>query len=291
MAGLNNAGELEFKPLPRTEPRKRRGLWLTVAVLVLAAGAGGVWYAMDAWAPGDGEPKIHLIRAAAGPVKVRPENPGGMKVPDRDKLVYGRMQGNEEMPLVERLLPGPEQPLPPPKAPPAAETQPTPDAAPAPEGEAVPVQAAVPASAPPEAEPEAAPATPAVAKPQPEPEPPPAAPSRATTPEEVLAAKPPQAAPPPAEIKILDVEKADYKVQLAAIRSPQLAQQEWKRLRAKNADLLGRLELSVSRADLGTKGIFFRLRAGPLPDETAARALCAKLAQRKVGCLVVPPEG
>ena len=274
--GLNNGGELEFEPLPRTAFGKRRGLWLTVAVLVLVAGAGGGWYAMDAWAPGDGEPSIPLIRAAAGPVKVRPESPGGMKVPDRDKLVYGRMQGNEEMPLVERLLPGPEQPLPPPKAPPAAKMQPAPDAAPAPEGGAVPVQAAAPASAPPEAEPE----------------PPPAAPSRVPTPAEVLAAKPPQAPPPPAEIKKPDANKADYKVQLAAIRSPQLAQQEWKRLRAKNADLLGRLELSVSRADLGpSKGVFFRLRAGPLPDETAARALCAKLAQRKVGCLVVPPEG
>ena len=278
MADPKDGGELEFEPLPMTEPRKRRGLWLIAAVLVLAAGAGGGWYAMDDWGPGDGEPKIPLIRAAAGPVKVRPESPGGMKVPDRDKLVYGRMQGNEEIPLVERLLPEPEQPLPPPAKPEGVKMQPAPDDASAPEGEAVPEEA----TAPPE--------SPAAAKPRPEP--PPAAPSRVPTPEEVLAAKPPQAAPPPAEIKKPEPKKADYKVQLAAIRSPQLAQQEWKRLRSKHTDLLGRLDLSVSRADLGpSRGIFFRLRAGPLPDETAARALCAKLAQRKVGCLVVPPEG
>jgi cell division septation protein DedD len=203
-----------------------------------------------------------------------------MNIPNRDKLVYGRMQGNEDIPLVERLLPEAEQPLPPPARPEAAKTQPAPEAAPAPE------EAAAPAEAPPEAESEPE------SKPEAKPEPPPAAPSPVPTLAELLAAKPPQAAPPAAEIKKLEPKKAGYKVQLAAIRSPQLAQREWKRLRDKNADLLGRLELSVSRADLGpSKGVFFRLRAGPLPDETAARALCAKLAQRKVGCLVVPPEG
>ena len=275
---LNDGAELDFEPLPRTEPAKRRGLWLLAVAGVLAAGAGGGWVAMEAWGPGGGEPEIPLVRAQAGPVKVRPESPGGMNIPNRDKLVYGRMQGNEEIPLVERLLPEPEQPLPPPAKPEAAKTQPAPE------------ESAALAEVPPEAEPEAAPEPPVAAKPQSMT--PPAAPSPVPTPAEVLAAKPPQAAPPAAEIKKPEPNKADYKVQLAAIRSPQLAQQEWKRLRSKHTDLLGRLELSVSRADLGpAKGVFFRLRAGPLPDETAARALCAKLAQRKLGCLVVPPEG
>jgi cell division septation protein DedD len=285
---LNDGSELEFEPLPRTEPGKRRGLWLIAVAGVLAAGAGGGWVAMEAWGPGAGVAEIPLIRAQAGPVKVRPESPGGMNIPNRDKLVYGRMQGNEEIPLVERLLPEAEQPLPPPARPEAAKTQPAPEAAPAPEEAAAPAEAAPEAA--PESEPEAAPEPPVAAKPQSMT--PPAAPSPVPTLAEVLAAKPPQAAPPAAEIKKPEPKKAGYKVQLAAIRSPQLAQREWKRLRDKNADLLGRLELSVSRADLGpSKGVFFRLRAGPLPDETAARALCAKLAQRKVGCLVVPPEG
>ena len=275
---LNDGAELDFEPLPRTEPAKHRGLWLLAVAGVLAAGAGGGWVAMEAWGPGGGEPEIPLVRAQAGPVKVRPESPGGMNIPNRDKLVYGRMQGNEEIPLVERLLPEPEQPLPPPAKPEAAKTQPAPE------------ESAALAEVPPESEPEAAPEPPVVAKPQSMT--PAAAPSPVPTPAEVLAAKPPQAAPPAAEIKKPEPNKADYKVQLAAIRSPQLAQQEWKRLRSKHTALLGRLELSVSRADLGpAKGVFFRLRAGPLPDETAARTLCAKLAQRKVGCLVVPPEG
>jgi cell division septation protein DedD len=83
-----------------------------------------------------------------------------------------------------------------------------------------------------------------------------------------------------------------FQVQLSALRSREQADSEWDRLRRRNSDLLGSLELSVIRADLGPgKGVFFRLRAGPLADEQAAQNLCQKLTERKVGCLVVRPEG
>jgi cell division septation protein DedD len=79
---------------------------------------------------------------------------------------------------------------------------------------------------------------------------------------------------------------------LAAVRSLERAEGEWERLRRKNSDLLGNLTLSVAKADLGPKkGVFYRLRAGPVADEAAARALCAKLARQKMGCLVVRPGG
>ncbi|MFB3135738.1 MAG: SPOR domain-containing protein [Rhodospirillales bacterium] len=81
-----------------------------------------------------------------------------------------------------------------------------------------------------------------------------------------------------------------YKVQLAAERSLEGARGEWERLRRKNLDLLGRLTLSITKVDLGPeKGVFYRLRAGPVGDKAAARALCAKLARREMGCLVVRP--
>ena len=76
------------------------------------------------------------------------------------------------------------------------------------------------------------------------------------------------------------------------MRSLERAQGEWERLRRKNSDLLGKLALSVTKADLGPKkGVFYRLRAGPVADEAAARALCAKLARHRMGCLVVRPGG
>jgi len=79
-------------------------------------------------------------------------------------------------------------------------------------------------------------------------------------------------------------------VQLAAARSSQGAREEWQRLRTKHLDLLGRLGLTITKADLGAgKGIFYRLRAGPLADEGTARGLCRQLARRRVGCLVIRP--
>ena len=63
------------------------------------------------------------------------------------------------------------------------------------------------------------------------------------------------------------------------------AQTVWKKVQVANKDLLGNLSLDIQRADLGAKGVFFRLRAGPL-DEAAAKSLCAELTKRNQGCIV-----
>ena len=59
----------------------------------------------------DGEPPV--ISAEMTPIKIRPENPGGMVIPHQDKLVYGRISPDQNQP-VEHLLPAPEQLMPPP---------------------------------------------------------------------------------------------------------------------------------------------------------------------------------
>jgi hypothetical protein len=64
---------------------------------------------------------------------------------------------------------------------------------------------------------------------------------------------------------------------------------EWSRIVGKNKDALGGLTPSVARVDLGEKGVFFRLRAGPLADRAAAESLCATLSAQNVGCIVVRP--
>src|SRR5512132_2159358 len=59
-----------------------------------------------------------LIKAGDEPIKVPPESRGGMDVPNRDILVYGRMRGTPgDKPAIERLSPEPEHPLAPPAAP------------------------------------------------------------------------------------------------------------------------------------------------------------------------------
>jgi len=264
---------LAFEPVERSHRGGRRG---TVAALVLIPvflGAAGwaAWHYLGDLLVVEDAYDIPLVRANPGPVKVRPENPGGMQVPDQDKLVYDRMRGDENPPEVERLLARPEPPLlPPPGTPPA----PAEKAATAPLSLTPPTPTTRTSSLTPTRPPKLASAVPSTeealaAKPVPPPPPPP----------------PPKAAAPPAA-------GGDLQVQLAAIRSPEQARGEWERLRRKNGDLLGKLRLFITKADLGPgKGVYFRLRAGPLASEAQAKALCASLAGRKIGCLVVRPEG
>ena len=59
----------------------------------------------------------------------------------------------------------------------------------------------------------------------------------------------------------------------------------WEKLLSQHQELLSPHGLSVARVDLGPeKGIFFRLRAGPLPNRAAAMALCSALRARELYC-------
>ena len=82
---------------------------------------------------------------------------------------------------------------------------------------------------------------------------------------------------------------AGFRVQLAALRSRAAAEAAWRRLKRANGDLLGALEAEVTRVDLADKGIFYRLRAGPLASAAKAKALCNRLKARNLDCLVVKP--
>ena len=82
---------------PRDEeadPPPRRVLRIVGALLVMALFAGGLWFAYvegarhAAGTGGSGD--IPLIRADTRPMKVKPAEPGGMPIPDRDMLIYGQ---------------------------------------------------------------------------------------------------------------------------------------------------------------------------------------------------------
>jgi hypothetical protein len=314
------ADPLAFTPAAR-KPRRRWGLRLAVIFLLLvAASAAGAWYQygnrLKVMLGLSARSEIPLVKADPGPIKVRPESPGGMEVPDRDKLVYQRIQGEGGEEKVERLLPPPETPLPPPVKPATAEAP----AKPAPESAA----SAAPPPPPPPAELAVRPrpsVPPQVTEPLPKvptaaqvaktkpPAPAPIAPpeSTKTSPPAAeakpAASAPPKASPEPAPAAVAvkaptgdsapaptpaPATTKGYLIQLAAVRQPEQARKEWERLQRAYPDLLGDLQLSVIKADLGPqKGIYYRLRAGPLPDEATARKRCAGLSQQKVGCLVV----
>jgi cell division septation protein DedD len=238
---------LEPEPPPR---RRLRGPLLVLVVMALSA--GGLWVAYNnsqTRAPGD----VPVIQADQGTTKTRPQQPGGMAIPDQDKLVYNQGKGP---PQVEKLLPPPEIPLP----------------RPAPSGEAASATPAAPA----------VPVTPAV----PPPAPPPAAPATAapaTTAPGVAAVPPPPAPPAPA------AAVTGYRLQLGALRSEDAARQEWEKLKKAHGDLLGGLNAAWPRADLGERGIYYRIQAGPVGDVAAAEHLCGELKRRNVGCILVRP--
>ena len=100
-------------------PRPRRLLATALAVLVMVLFGGGLWFAYvhGTRHAGSDAPSgdVPLIRADERPTKVKPEQPGGMEIPDRDKLIY-----NPSRSVTEHLLPPPEKPMPRPAPPPPA---------------------------------------------------------------------------------------------------------------------------------------------------------------------------
>lgn len=285
--------------------------------LVLVGGVG--WYAFNgtggtALAPGE----TQTIKADATSYKMKPDNPGGMQVENQDKLVYDRVAKGAAPKRVENLLPPPEEPKAPPKAP---EIKPEP-VKPEPVKPEPAKQAAAPAptAAPPVA-PAAAPAKTAEAPKTIEAivkaaneEPvkaPPAAPAPAAAPAaDPLAAavaaatggKAPAVEPPKAEAPKTETQTAaltpapavalpsgTFQIQLVSVPTEEAAQSEWKRISGRHKDLFAALTPAITKADLGEKGIYYRLRAGPLADKAAADELCASLAADKVGCIVIKP--
>jgi cell division septation protein DedD len=79
----------------------------------------------------------------------------------------------------------------------------------------------------------------------------------------------------------------DYFVQLASVKSDQSARQEWTRLQKVHPALFDDLALDVQRADLGDRGIFYRIRTGPFPNRATAQDMCAQIKAAKLDCLVV----
>ena len=84
-------------------------------------------------------------------------------------------------------------------------------------------------------------------------------------------------------------EAGAFRIQLGSLHSATAAEAEWRRLKRRHRDLLEALRPRVQRADLGAKGVFYRLQAGPLADAGRAKDLCETLARHNVPCLVIAP--
>lgn len=258
-------GRLQGPVWREREGRGRRGvglLWAGVLVLLVAAGA-----AIYVATRGGGEGEVPMILADGSPLRVRPAEPGGYRVPNQDIEAYpgARSRQREGERRVEVLLPPPEEPKPLPRpAPPSPAAAPAHAAAP-PIGEP-PATAAASTATPPDAAVRPASAPPTTVAP-------PAPPPRTAPPE---APRPAPATPAAGSVS----------VQLAAVTAEAQVQPEIARLRARLAQELGSRPLAASRIDRDGRPLW-RIRAGGFPDEASARAFCETVRAKGMGCLVV----
>lgn len=308
--------ELDFDELD--EPPSRLGMMtgtlVAIGLATLLIFAGVIWYAYDSGRGQAEKTEIPVIRAEEGAIKVKPGDPGGAQFAHQDNTVYDEIDGAEAG--VEQLLPGSEEPkekpqiIRPSEAGLPAEGQPKVLRVPPPaEGEMpVPPAKAPAVTAPDLPDPmglkrhgssggENVPAAPLPEVTETSPgnkssdiaalsvAPAPTVPEK---PQEHMAALPHparEAAPAPA------VSPAPggpgFVLQLGAFRSTEAAAAGWKLLAGRHGGILKGLDHFVTEADLGEKGKFFRLQAGPFPDRPAASAKCSELKNAGASCIIV----
>jgi uncharacterized protein len=86
-----------------------------------------------------------------------------------------------------------------------------------------------------------------------------------------------------------ELARRALRAQLGAFKSKERAAAEALRLNGAHETILGGRKIVLDRADLGARGVFYRLRAGPFNDQASAQLFCQKFTARKRGCIVVRP--
>jgi len=107
-AGQPDPAPYAAEPPPAAPPRPRKGLMAVGAALGVAVlGVGGTFAFRSHQSAGaaGGEPPV--VKADASPVKVAPQNPGGVEIPDQNKQIYERAGQDGQTKIVSRE----EQPL------------------------------------------------------------------------------------------------------------------------------------------------------------------------------------
>ncbi|MEQ9350431.1 MAG: SPOR domain-containing protein, partial [Alphaproteobacteria bacterium] len=271
-----------------------------IAAVLVAAFGGLVWYAYGLVSGGADDGAPPMITADETPEKVRPADPGGLDIANQDSTVFERIDPESGESSVEQLLPPPAEALPQPAA--AGEDgEGGPEVPDLPTAEQVAEGALLPpASAAADAETEAvladiAEAAEAVdtagqtggasnaATVT-------AAESGAATATETATGTAAASASATA-IGTVNTGTANgagaWRIQLAAVREEDRARDEWQRMQGKYPAVLGSLTLHLERADLGSRGVFWRIRAGDWADKAAAEQACEALAAQNQACLVI----
>lgn len=82
------------------------------------------------------------------------------------------------------------------------------------------------------------------------------------------------------------VEKG-YRVQLGSFKSREDALASWNIISKKHINIVGDADHIIEKADLGSKGVFYRLQLGEFEKESKSRQICQELTEQKQGCFIV----
>ena len=257
----------------RTELARSRNNFLGTFAGIALAGIVG-WFVL---APqyAETEKEIPIIRRQQTAVKIKPENPGGMEIPNQDKDVYNIVEKKEvDNTVVENLLPKPETPKLPDIVPEVADVNT--NAANLDEIVDEVAENKNDLSQPKEvkAESEAAEV--------------PTASNVPAKPADLLAGVSAQApdanaakADAPAKIEaptavVNTASAGGWQIQLIASKNKTAVEKTWTDLSAKYADLKN-MPHEIQASDLGAQGMFYRLRAGSFASKAEAAQACANL--------------
>jgi cell division septation protein DedD len=279
-----------------TKSLRGRSAFMVASALLGAIALGGALAYAYKQSVGGPNGETPIVTADARPVKEAPDQPGGKEFPHKNKLIYDRLTNGNE-PESERLVPRQEDVavpalpsasatagLPPSVAATDLANPATTQAVNGAEDDGGPrkvktmvVRPDGSVEAPPAAQAAAAGATaeaaPASAMPVPAPEEAPA-----PEPKQVAAADP---KPAPAA-------NTRYVVQVGAKKSQTDALATFADIQQKYPKLLSNYRPIVQKADLGSKGVWYRLRVGPIDNKSEAYKLCGQLkSQGLPDCLVM----
>ena len=244
------------------EERSRLPLLIVIALVVLAAFAGVVWLAYNQGVARGRASAAVVIAAPEGPVRTAPADAGGEATPYTGLKVYGQPVPPDQEAQSSAL----------------AQTAPrsaVPDVSLAANAVVAPTTEAPPVRLNPEASTVAA-APPAPAKP--------AAPAPARKAATAVAAS-----EPISPTATRSAAAGSAVVQIGAYETREIADGAWASFKARHAGVVGTLAEDVQKVDLGTKGIWYRLRMGPFADKTTAAAACEKLKAEGATCFLAAP--
>lgn len=251
----------------REDEGARGPLILALAVGVLLIFGGVVWntYRQGVRPSSAGLPSVI---AEAQPFKTRPLDPGGKPIPHTDKQFYDAMDSSArtpEMKLASAENAAEPDPTvlvggPPVDLRPATRTEDAGTSASQPRPPAEPVADVVPAVEPVAQPPKIATVT--------------------TPPLEPIA-------PLSATARFKFAASGPYLVQIAALRSEEAAETAWRRIVTASPELYHGANKHIQRADLGSEGVFYRLRVGAFADRSEAVAFCEAVKQSGANCIVV----